>query len=67
MHFGARVLILDERTTPIPVGDRFLVVNRGRSMGRFAQADISREELTRLMAGGAAIDALSHELERPGS
>ncbi len=98
VHFGARVLILDEPTSALgvkqagvvlryvaqardrgvgvvlithnphhayPVGDRFLVLNRGRSLGEFGKSDISREELTRLMAGGAELDALAHELERP--
>jgi len=98
VHFGARVLILDEPTSALgvkqagvvlryvaaardrgvgvilithnphhayPVGDRFLVLNRGRSVGSFAKADISRDELTRLMAGGAELDQLAHELERP--
>jgi simple sugar transport system ATP-binding protein len=46
-----------------PVGDRFLLLNRGRSLGDFAKAEINREELTRLMAGGAELDVLQHELE----
>lgn len=45
-----------------PVGDRFLLLNRGRSLGDFAKDDISPEEMTRLMAGGAELDALEHEL-----
>jgi simple sugar transport system ATP-binding protein len=50
-----------------PVGDRFLVLNRGRSLGEFAKNEISREELTQLMSGGAELEALAHELERePG-
>jgi simple sugar transport system ATP-binding protein len=98
VHFGARVLILDEPTSALgvkqagvvlryvaaardrgvgvvlithnphhayPVGDRFLVLNRGRSLGSFAKTDVSRDELTRLMAGGAELDQLAHELERP--
>jgi simple sugar transport system ATP-binding protein len=98
VHFGARVLILDEPTSALgvkqagvvlryvaqardrgvgvvlithnphhahPVGDRFLVLNRGRSLGSFAKSDVSRDELTRLMAGGAELDQLAHELERP--
>jgi simple sugar transport system ATP-binding protein len=32
-------------------------------MGTFPKEEISREELTRLMAGGAELDALAHELE----
>jgi len=50
-----------------PVGDRFLVLNRGQSLGEFAKADISRDELTRLMAGGAELDQLAHELDRIGA
>jgi simple sugar transport system ATP-binding protein len=46
-----------------PVGDRFLILNRGRSQGCFEKAEISREELTQQMAGGAELEALSHELE----
>jgi simple sugar transport system ATP-binding protein len=97
VHFGARVLILDEPTSALgvkqagvvlryvaqardrglgvilithnphhafPVGDRFLLLNRGRSLGEFRKGEITREELTRLMAGGAELDALAHELER---
>jgi simple sugar transport system ATP-binding protein len=45
-----------------PVGDRFLLLNRGRSMGDFDKGEIKLEELTRLMAGGAELEALQHEL-----
>jgi simple sugar transport system ATP-binding protein len=47
-----------------PVGDRFLLLNRGTSLGDFAKADITLGELTSLMAGGAELDSLAHELER---
>jgi simple sugar transport system ATP-binding protein len=46
-----------------PVGTRFLILNRGRSLGNFAKGEITRDDLTRLMAGGAELDALAHELE----
>jgi len=98
IHFGARLLILDEPTSALgvkqagvvlrriaqarelglgvifithnphhayPVGDRFVVLKRGRSLGDFAKAEIARDELVRLMAGGAELEELSHELERP--
>ncbi|HEX4222206.1 MAG TPA: ATP-binding cassette domain-containing protein [Pseudonocardiaceae bacterium] len=98
IHFGARLLILDEPTSALgvkqagvvlrrivqareaglgvifithnphhayPVGDRFVVLNRGQSLGNFSKKEISREDLVRLMAGGAELEALSHELERP--
>jgi simple sugar transport system ATP-binding protein len=95
VHFGAKVLILDEPTAALgvkqagvvlryvaqardrglgvvlithnphhayPVGDRFLLLKRGRSLGSFDKADITLEELTRQMAGGAELEALQHEL-----
>jgi len=49
-----------------PVGDRFMLLKRGRSLGDFAKSEITREELTALMAGGAELEALSHELEGSG-
>ncbi|WP_433528325.1 ATP-binding cassette domain-containing protein [Micromonospora sp. CA-263727] len=99
VHFGARLLILDEPTSALgvkqagvvlryivqardrglgvifithnphhayPVGDRFLLLNRGRSLGDFAKSEIPLAELTRLMAGGAELEQLAHELERGG-
>ena len=47
-----------------PVGDRFVVLNRGRLMGAWRKGEISRDELIKMMSGGAELDALSHELER---
>ena len=97
VHFGARLLILDEPTSALgvkqagvvlkyivqardrglgvifithnphhayPVGDRFLLLKRGRSLGDFAKPEIPLAELTRLMAGGAELEQLAHELER---
>ncbi len=52
-----------------PVGDRFMLLRRGRSLGNFAKADLTLDELVQMMAGGAELQALSHELTRelPGS
>jgi len=47
-----------------PVGDRFLILNRGQSMGNFAKENIDIGELTSLMAGGAELEELQSELER---
>jgi simple sugar transport system ATP-binding protein len=99
VHFGAKVLILDEPTAALgvrqsgvvlryiigarerglgvvfithnphhafPVGDRFLLLKRGRSLGYFQKDQVTREELTGLMAGGAELEELSHELEQGG-
>jgi simple sugar transport system ATP-binding protein len=97
IHFGARLLILDEPTSALgvkqagivlkhivqsrdrgtavifithnphhayPVGDRFLILKRGQSLGNFEKSEIGLNDLTRLMAGGAELDELSHELAR---
>ncbi|GAB3696588.1 ATP-binding cassette domain-containing protein [Saccharopolyspora tripterygii] len=96
MHFGAKVLILDEPTAALgvkqaglvlkhvvrardrglgvvlithnphhayPVGDRFLLLKRGRSLGSHEKADITLDHLTHQMAGGAELETLTHELE----
>src|SRR5918911_3017470 len=98
VHFGAKVLILDEPTAALgvkqagvvlkyvvqardrglgvifithnphhayPVGDHFIVLNRGRMIADRAKREISRAELTSLMAGGPARKAASHPPE-PG-
>ncbi|MGB9376192.1 MAG: ATP-binding cassette domain-containing protein [Mycobacteriales bacterium] len=97
VHFGARLLILDEPTSALgvkqagvvlryivqarnrglgvifithnphhayPVGDRFVILKRGRSVGEFDRADISRQDLTDQMAGGSELQQLGQELER---
>jgi simple sugar transport system ATP-binding protein len=99
VHFGAKVLILDEPTAALgvkqsgvvlkyiiqarerglgvifithnphhayPVGDRFLLLNRGASIGNYEKSQVTREELTGLMAGGSELEQLSHELESEG-
>ncbi|WP_413542019.1 ATP-binding cassette domain-containing protein [Arthrobacter sp. VKM Ac-2550] len=99
VHFGAKVLILDEPTAALgvkqsgvvlryilqardrglgvifithnphhafPVGDRFLLLKRGKSIGYYNKKDITLEELTAQMAGGAELAELAHELESLG-
>jgi simple sugar transport system ATP-binding protein len=96
VHFGARVLILDEPTSALgvkqagvvlryilqardrgvavifithnphhayPVADRFVILNRGQSLGAWEKAELDRQELIRLMAGGRELAELEHELE----
>jgi simple sugar transport system ATP-binding protein len=91
IHFGAKVLILDEPTSALgvreaalvlrlvnetrerglavlfithnvghaeAVGDRFLVLNRGRELARCKRGEVSREELQDLMAGGSEMEDL---------
>jgi simple sugar transport system ATP-binding protein len=49
-----------------PVGDRFVLLKRGRMFGSYAKSETTLEQLTTLMAGGAELEELSHELQRTG-
>jgi simple sugar transport system ATP-binding protein len=99
IHFGAKVVILDEPTSALgvkeagvvlrfiaqardqgvgvilithnvnhayPVGDRFTILDRGRSKGTFDKADLTMSELLEHMGGGAELKELQHELEGTG-
>ena len=46
-----------------PVGNRFTVLNRGTSLGTFDKADLPREKLLSMMAGGEELDQLEIELK----
>ena len=56
------VLITHNPHHAYPVGNRFLLLKRGRSLGSMDKAEITIEDLTRQMAGGAELEALEHEL-----
>ena len=95
IHFGARILILDEPTAALgvkqagvvlryvlaakarglgvifithnphhahAVGDRFLLLQRGRSQGCFTRDEVAVEDLARRMAGGAELEQLADEI-----
>ncbi len=47
-----------------PVGDRFVILNRGQGLGNFAKGEITIDELSQLMAGGAELKELQAELEQ---
>jgi simple sugar transport system ATP-binding protein len=47
-----------------PVGDHFVILNRGKLQGSWKRGEISRDELVQLMAGGAELDQLTHELRQ---
>ncbi len=96
VHFGAKVVILDEPTSALgvkeaaivlryivaaqarglgiilithnvnhayPVGERFVILDRGQQIGTFEKEELPRDELLKLMGGGEELDKLSHELE----
>jgi simple sugar transport system ATP-binding protein len=44
------------------VGDRFTVLNRGRTLGTYRKSEIKIDELQNLMAGGKELQSLSQEL-----
>ncbi len=95
VHFGAKVLILDEPTSALgvrqtanvlatvdkvrkqgisvvfithnvrhamAVGDRFTVLNRGKTFGTAERGEITPEELQDMMAGGAELASLEGSL-----
>ena len=95
VHFGAKVLILDEPTSALgvaqtsmvlkfirqvrgkglgvifithnvrhayAVGDRFTILNRGRTLGTFAKSEIKLDALQQMMAGDKELQELSDEL-----
>jgi simple sugar transport system ATP-binding protein len=47
----------------VPVGDRFVVLNRGRMYGSYEKGEIDRDDLVQAMAGGAELAQLTHEIE----
>jgi simple sugar transport system ATP-binding protein len=46
-----------------PIGDRFVVLNRGRLMGSWTREQITRAELTSAMAGGVEFEELTRHLQ----
>ncbi|WGD37172.1 ATP-binding cassette domain-containing protein [Lysinibacter sp. HNR] len=50
-----------------PVGDRFLLLKRGKSIGYYRKSEVSLDALTGMMAGGAELAELVHELQAYGT
>ena len=46
-----------------PVGDRFVLLKRGRMLGSYLKSETTLDQLTSMMAGGAELEQLSHELQ----
>jgi simple sugar transport system ATP-binding protein len=46
-----------------PVGDSFTLLNRGQSMGTYAKADIGKDAVLDMMAGGAEMKQMMSELD----
>ncbi|MCC6615853.1 MAG: sugar ABC transporter ATP-binding protein [Anaerolineae bacterium] len=45
-----------------PIGDKFTILKRGRTLGTFTKDDLPRDEMIRMMSGGEELEALEHEL-----
>ncbi len=46
-----------------PVGDHFVVLRRAQVYGDFTKEEVPLEQLVQMMAGGADLETLQHELE----
>jgi simple sugar transport system ATP-binding protein len=46
------------------VGDHFVILRRGQVYGDYAKEDLPLEQLVQMMAGGADLEVLQHELEQ---
>ena len=57
------ILITHNPHHAYPVGDHFVILKRGQIFGDFAKDEIGLDQLVQMMAGGADLEALSHELE----
>jgi simple sugar transport system ATP-binding protein len=57
------ILITHNPHHAYPVGDRFVLLQRGRLLGSYRKEETTVEHLTEMMAGGAELKELSHELE----
>lgn len=58
----AVILITHNPHHAYPIGDRFTILKRGRTLGTFTKAELSREEMIRMMSGGDELEKLEHEL-----
>ncbi len=57
------ILITHNPHHAYPVGDHFVILRRGQIFGDFTKDEIELDQLVQMMAGGADLEALSHELE----
>jgi simple sugar transport system ATP-binding protein len=62
-HGAGVVFITHNPHHAYPVGDRFVILNRGQTLGTYGKREIDQQELVRLMAGGQELAELQHELE----
>ncbi|MFN8620740.1 MAG: ATP-binding cassette domain-containing protein [Chloroflexota bacterium] len=56
------ILITHNVRHALPIGDRFLILNRGRVLGDFPRAEADEAKLNRMMGGGEDLERLQAEL-----
>jgi simple sugar transport system ATP-binding protein len=57
------ILITHNPHHAYPVGDHFVILRRGEVLGDYQKKEIPLEQLVQMMAGGADLETLQHELE----
>ena len=57
------ILITHNPHHAYPVGDHFVILRRGEVYGDYRKEDLPLEQLVQMMAGGADLELLHHELE----
>ncbi|RPI99807.1 MAG: sugar ABC transporter ATP-binding protein, partial [Chloroflexi bacterium] len=58
----AVILITHNPHHAYPIGDRFTILKRGRTLGTYLKADLPRDEMIHMMSGGEELEKLEHEL-----
>jgi simple sugar transport system ATP-binding protein len=58
----AVILITHNPHHAYPIGDRFTILKRGRTLGTFTKNELPLEEMIRMMSGGEELEQLEHEL-----
>ena len=58
------ILITHNVEHALPVGDRFVILSRGRLTGEYEATEVDDTKLIRMMGGGKALDELKDELVR---
>jgi simple sugar transport system ATP-binding protein len=56
------ILITHNPHHAYPIGDRFTILKRGRTLGTFTKAELPRDEMIHMMSGGEELEKLEHEL-----
>jgi simple sugar transport system ATP-binding protein len=58
------ILITHNPHHAYPIGDRFTILKRGRTLGTYTKAELSRDEMIHMMSGGEELENLEHELRQ---